>query len=1136
MAASETIWQIGTFDRASIEFGKQIDYASTASDPTFVPGRSSAAKDWPAYQPGSANGQAGFRPHPFTIEFEIAHVPDGVYVLKAAIIIDTPRIPHLQVEINGHSSWSYPQPKLDYGAGDPTGNSPTYASETITLELPTPFLRQGSNRLILTAIDEPGKRDDAVPPPGRLGDSGLFYDALALEHDSSAKFDSSKTALQVLPTVFFKNSADKLLEVVEVFVRFAEPPVQGSIRFSTGSFSSTRQLNPGRDFGEEKLDFEVPESQVAEKGEVVVMLNGRSISVPIQLSPGKKWNVFLVPHEHLDIGYSDYQPKTYEVQSRALDKAIELIETHPSFRYTVDGSFVAEQFMKTRSAKQREKFLHMVQEGKIKVPANYFNLLTGFASAEEMIRSLYEGYKFNQEHGGGFDYASITDVPSYSWSYASILAAAGVKYLVAASNNERAPILRLGHLNTKSPFLWEGPDGARIPMWYTQSYQQMPHIFGIPPQLTGGRDTLPIFLQHYGGKDYKSDGVIVYGTQWENTALFASQATLDKDWNSVYAYPRIHFSGFAEAMEYITKQTHPMPVIRGDGGPYWEDGIGSDAYYAAVDRQNQHSALSAEKFSTISSYVNPKIRADRQTLNSIWQNLLFFDEHCWEADRSILDPESQLSIQQRAVKDARAVEGKRLIDQTLQVGMTVIADSTNNPPGTVLIFNSLNWTRSALVEMDLDKHMELVDLATNQVVPHEVLLQGHEFAHIRFWAADVPSVGYKSYALRPRHTQEAIPAQTAPPILENTYYRLQLDAKTGTIQSVFDKELKRELIDPNSSYHFNQYVYVTGADKQPNRLTRYSEGLPVPQIEPHPADQSRLISVSRTGFGTVARISSTALNTPSIESEIVLPNEKKIILFSNRVHKTKVYSKEGVYFAFPFALQHPQFTYETQNGYINPAKDLLPGGGKEWFSVQHWVALNDGVATAAIVPIDAPLVALGDIVRGTFAAEFGNRKATVFSYAMNNYWTTNYVAGQGGEFIFRYALTSGKEVSPATLSRLGWEAMSDLGVDEIFPQDRVDNQPRSLPASQASFLEIDAPNVVLNAWKDAEDGKGTILRFTELNGESRSVKLSTPIVDLQSAWECNAMEECNIQLPVSTHELTFNIKPFQILTLRIRGK
>ena len=93
--------------------------------------------------------------------------------------------------------------------------------------------------------------------------------------------------------------------------------------------------------------------------------------------------------------------------------------------------------------------------------------------------------------------------------------------------------------------------------------------------------------------------------------------------------------------------------------------------------------------------------------------------------------------------------------------------------------------------------------------------------------------------------------------------------------------------------------------------------------------------------------------------------------------------------------------------------------------------------TAAIVPVDASLVALGDIVRGTWPATFGRRPGTIFSYVMNNYWDTNYAAGQGGEFTFRYVLTSGSNLAPAYLSRLGWEEMSPLEINQITSQDKA---------------------------------------------------------------------------------------------------
>src|SRR5208337_1376261 len=226
-----------------------------------------------------------------------------------------------------------------------------------------------------------------------------------------------------------------------------------------------------------------------------------------------------------------------------------------------------------------------------------------------------------------------------------------------------------------------------------------------------------------------------------------------------------------------------------------------------------------------------------------------------------------------------------------------------------------------------------------------------------------------------------------------------------------------------------------------------------------------------------------------IETEVILFNGQKKIEFINHVHKREVYTKEAVYFAFPFAMEHPQFRYEIQNGFVDPSRDQLPGAGKEWFSAQHWVAAEQGGVTTALVPVDASLVALGDIARGIWPVEFGQRPGTIFSYVMNNYYFTNYAAGQGGEFTFRYVLTSGNDLPPAYLSRLGREEMSPLEVDQITSQDKAIDSPRLLDSAQASFLHVSRPDVVLETWKIAEDGEGTILRFLEVAGKENTVEV-----------------------------------------------
>ena len=55
---------------------------------------------------------------------------------------------------------------------------------------------------------------------------------------------------------------------------------------------------------------------------------------------------------------------------------------------------------------------------------------------------------------------------------------------------------------------------------------------------------------------------------------------------------------------------------------------------------------------------------------------------------------------------------------------------------------------------------------------------------------------------------------------------------------------------------------------------------------------------------------------------------------------------------------------------------------------------------------DAPLVCFQDINRGKWQSNLPFDTGHVYAYVMNNYWHTNYKAGQDGDFAFRFAVTS----------------------------------------------------------------------------------------------------------------------------------
>jgi len=1128
------VWTLGAFDGSSVGFQQAVPVPINA--PAYVVGKSDSKRDWHAFQPGSANGPEGRRPHPAEIQFDLPARPAGVYRLRIAILIEHPRISALDVAINGHAGRFYPQPKLDFRQGDLEGAFfPEYSSDTVEVTFPARFLRAGLNHLTLAAVDEPEPGDQGVMGGTPAGDSGLVYDALELDNDPAGTYVAA-TRAWAASTIYYRQESGQLKNLVDVFASYGERPKKSKVELLLNGQAFTGALPTDREFGEFRTEFSVPEFSAQASGTLRLSLNGHTQRFAVALQPGKKWNLLVVPHEHLDVGFTDYQAKVSEVHARVIDEAMEFVHQHPDFRFSLDGDWVVEQFVRTRTKEERNAFLAMVKDRKLFLPSQYANLLTGVPTAETLIRSLYAGYFRNQAIQTPVDYANIADVPSYSWSYASVLAAAGLKYFIAASNNDRAPVLLYGHLNEKSPFWWEGPDGSKILMWYSRHYHQVLTLFGLPPQIAAGHDSLPVFLQMYDRPDYRSDAVILFGTQPENTDLYPQQAALAEEWNHTYAYPKLVFSGFSDAMEHISKQFgSEIPTVRGDGGPYWEDGIASDAYYVALGRENEVRALSAEKFATLSTLIDHRLAPDRETLDQMWRDLILMDEHTWTADMSVSTPHAFQSVKQLAVKDAFATEGRQLVNRVIERSLGSIANSIQDPHGTFLVFNSLNWKRAGWVNVDLADGYDLADRGTGQSVPYEVLFSGGGYRRVRFLASGVPGLGYKAYVLKVATAPGPGPEGGSAAALESPYYRVELDPASGAIRSIYDKQLKRELVDASSPYRFGQYVYVTGADQLPNRLVEYSAVYPAPEMTPHPASEGKLLWVKQTPFGTEARLESSAVNTPRVETTILLPANAKKIELTCEVDKQEVFTREGTYFAFPFSVQRPEFHYEIQNGVVDPARNMYPGAGLEWFTVQHWAAVSESGVAAAVLPLDAPLVTLGDIVRGAWPKEFGERKGTIFSYLMNNYWHTNYRGGQGGHFTFRYVVTSAASLDESALSRLGWEAITPLEVDQILPQDQAIELPRPLDPSEGTFLQISNPNVMLTTWKQAEDGKGLVLRLVEFGGQPGQVRISSPLLRVSSAWLCNAVEVPQQQLAPQDGSVTFDVRPHQIVTLRAEG-
>jgi alpha-mannosidase len=83
-----------------------------------------------------------------------------------------------------------------------------------------------------------------------------------------------------------------------------------------------------------------------------------------------------------------------------------------------------------------------------------------------------------------------------------------------------------------------------------------------------------------------------------------------------------------------------------------------------------------------------------------------------------------------------------------------------------------------------------------------------------------------------------------------------------------------------------------------------------------------------------------------------------------------------------------------------------------------------------------------------------------------------------------------------------------------------------------TFLQVDRPNVVIETVKKAEDGRGWIVRLYE-SQRMRGPFTLTSAFPLAEAWRCNLLEDDQQRLEPDGNRLKLDIRPFQIITLRL---
>jgi len=909
-----------------------------------------------------------------------------------------------------------------------------------------------------------------------------------------------------------------LRQLLRVEISHIAPPAEAVI--STGEEDTVRvRLQTGYN----TVCLSVPAVDRERDAVVEVAVEGRPVQkAGLRLKPVVPREMWLLPHSHVDIGYSDPQPVVEKEHWRYYEEAIGLAERSAAnpegsrFKWNVEQLWAVETYLRQAGEETRRKFIDAVRSGAIGLQAALAGELTGLCHPEELFHLTDFARKVARLTGKPVDSVMVTDIPSQSWSIVPALALAGVRYVSSGPNY--MPNLpdggdRIGWAFKTwgdRPFYWVSPSGEeKVLFWMAGRGYSWFH--GLHLGNIGCASCARIFdyVAELADRDYPYSMIQVrYTIGGDNGPPDPGLADYVKSWNREYESPKLVIATASEMFaELERRHCDIIPSVRGDFTPYWEDGAASTALETAINRGSAERLLRAE---TLWALVAPE-RYPSDKFYEAWRQVLLFDEHTWGAADSVSDPDGENARFQWGIKKAFAAEAERLSRELLEEARTLAAPTVHAPaaPRTAVdVVNTCSWPRTdvAILSKEMSAAGNLVKDDAGKPVPSQRLSTGE----LAFLASEVPGLGARRYFVERGPATAQGTALVRDNTLEGGTLSVTIDTQSGAVRSLRWKNGRTlELADAGCYPGLNHYLYVSGRD------LRAAVG--VSQVRVRPGETGPLIAS--------LVIESRAPGARSLRREIRLIDGPGRLELRDTIDKEKVRDKESVHIAFPFNVPDGVVRVDIGWGFVRPEVDQVPGGCRDFFCAQKSIDVSNRDYGVTWTSLDAPLVEIGGLTDETLGT--GNVRAwrksldpsgLLFSYAMNNYWHTNYKADQEGPVILRYAVQPHGGSGTSVVKKLGLEAVRPLLALQA-------DGTRPVPGFE---LSIGPPELVVTSLKPTSDGRGWIVRIFNAVERPETLRLAGPLADRDGIYLSNLLED-----RVKRASGPVEVPGFGIVTLRI---
>ena len=387
----------------------------------------------------------------------------------------------------------------------------------------------------------------------------------------------------------------------------------------------------------------------------------------------------------------------------------------------------------------------------------------------------------------------------------------------------------------------------------------------------------------------------------------------------------------------------------------------------------------------------------------------------------------------------------------------------------IVVFNPLSWRRE--IPVQLIRPVKSVCDDNGKPVPLQIIRASRTNTGDKWdslFVADVPAMGYAVYWVYV-NKKEDIPSQSTikaeGAVIENEYLRLEINAKTGHIQRLYDKAAGKEVFEAPAGVPL--VIDIEHCDTWGHNVFSFRdvcgrfESAKVTLLESGPV-RAKLRVKSEYGHSSLTQDYILYAGSKELKVEAILNWQEKFKMLK---------------LSFPVNVKNDTATYDIPYGTINRPVTGTEEAGQMWFDI------SDGEYGLSVLNNSKySFDVLGSEMRMTVA----NSSLFADHYGQDHRDETCEFLDQGIQR-FAYALLPHKGNWNADTVRAAYE----LNTEETHVNETYHQGP--LPRRYEG-INLSAKNVVVTALKPAYGKNGYIVRMCEYEGRDTNCTVTLPAV------------------------------------------